>query len=104
MITFKNYTPHCITLNDGTKYPSQGIARVCNDFTPFNNNNICNVTYGNITGLPKPIKNTYYIVSTIVLNAAKAQGRTDCVAPATGHPHCIRDDKGFIISVPGFVQ
>lgn len=106
MTTFKNLTPHCINLNDGTKYPSTGtIARVNNDFTPFDNKtNICHVTYGDITGLPDPITDTYYIVSALVLSAAKAQGRTDCVAPATGHPHCIRDEKGFIISVPGFIQ
>ena len=34
---------------------------------------------------------------------AKAKGRTNCVAPATGHPDCIRKD-GFIVSVPGFVR
>lgn len=39
----------------------------------------------------------------LVLAAAKAQGRTDCIAPATGHPKCIRKD-GFIVSVPGFID
>ena len=29
--------------------------------------------------------------------------RTDLVAPATGHKDCVRDDKGFIVSVPGFI-
>jgi len=42
-------------------------------------------------------------VSALVLSAAKAAGRTDCVAPATGHPACVRKD-GFIVSVPGFVR
>lgn len=37
------------------------------------------------------------------LAAAKEKGRTDVVAPATGHPDCIRKD-GFIVSVPGFVR
>jgi hypothetical protein len=45
-----------------------------------------------------------YIVSALVLTAAKAAVRTDCVAPATGHPDCVRNDKGFIVSVPGFVR
>lgn len=39
-----------------------------------------------------PVKDTYYIVSALVLTAAKAAGRTDCVAPATGHPQCVRKD------------
>jgi hypothetical protein len=54
--------------------------------------------------LPEPADNTLYIVSALVLTAAKAQGRTDVVAPATGHPECVRDEKGFIKSVPGFVR
>ena len=100
---FYNYTPHKITLNDGTSFDSMGVARVSNDFTKFDDNKICNVTYGNITGLPAPKKVVYYIVSALVLAAAKADGRKDCVAPATGHPDCVRKD-GFIVSVPGSVQ
>lgn len=50
----------------------------------------------------KPKEGTIYIVSAMVLAAAKEKGRTDVVAPATGHPDCIRKD-GFIVSVPGFV-
>jgi hypothetical protein len=30
--------------------------------------------------------------------------RDDVVAPATGHPDTMRNDKGHIISVPGFVR
>ena len=33
----------------------------------------------------------------------EAPNRTDLVAPATGHKDCVRDDKGFIVSVPGFI-
>ena len=40
------------------------------------------------------------IVSAMVLSASD---RTDLVAPATGHPDTIRNDKGQIISVPGFI-
>lgn len=100
---FYNYTQHKITLNDGTSFDSMGVARVSNDFTKFDDNKICKVTYGNIIGLPAPKKGVYYIVSALVLSAAKAAGRKDCVAPATGHPDCVRKD-GFIVSVPGFVQ
>lgn len=99
---FKNFTPHTIKLNDSRTFISEGVARVSNTFTSFEGD-VCDVTYGDITGLPDPVADTYYIVSALVLAAAKAKGRTDCVAPATGHPSCVRKD-GFIVSVPGFVR
>lgn len=102
-MTFKNYTPHPIFLNSGLSYASEGVARVSNSFTEFDHDGICTVNYGAITGLPKPQEGVLYIVSALVLSAAKAAGRTDCVAPATGHPDCIREN-GFIKSVPGFVR
>lgn len=43
------------------------------------------------------------IVSGLVLQAAPAD-RDDLVSPATGHRECIRDEKGMIKSVPGFVR
>lgn len=104
MTTFKNYTPHTITLNDGREYASEGLARVSATFSKFDENGVCNQEFGQVTGLPEPADNTLYIVSALVLTAAKAQGRTDCVVPATGHPDCVRNDKGFIVSVPGFVR
>lgn len=91
-------------LNSGVCYPSVGVARVSNSFSDFDENGICDVRYGDIVGLPAAIDGTMYIVSAMVLNAAKAAGRRDCVAPATGHPSVIRDDKGLIVSVPGFVR
>lgn len=101
--TFKNFTPHTIMLNNGTSFQSEGVARVSNTFSSFDENGVCSVSFGDIVGLPAPHDGVRYIVSAIVLSAAKAAGRTDCVAPATGHPDCIRD-KGFIVSVPGFVR
>ena len=101
--TFYNYTPHTIVLNNGTKYDSVGVARVQNTFSEVDDNGICSVNYGDITGLPEPKDGCIYIVSALVLAAAKAAGRTDCVAPATGHPECLRKD-GFIVSVPCFVR
>jgi len=38
----------------------------------------------------------------MVLNAAKAQGRTDVVAPDTAN--AVRNDDGHIVSVPGFIR
>ena len=98
---FVNYTPHDIVLNDGTIYPSLGSARVSAEFRQMNEI-LYSQKFGDIIGLPEPEENTIYIVSSIVLSAAKEAGRRDCVAPATGHPDCIREN-GFIKSVPGFV-
>lgn len=102
---FVNVTPHAITLNNGVVFPTSGtVARVSNSFSEPDDDNVMSISYGNIEGLPEPADNTLYIVSALVLSAAKEKGRTDCVAPATGHPDCVRSEKGFILSVPGFVR
>lgn len=101
MTNFVNCTPHTITLNNGKKYePSGNVARVSSSYTDFDSNGVCKVVYGDVSGLPQPKEDTMYIVSALVLAASD---RTDLVAPATGHPDCVRD-KGFIVSVPGFVK
>ena len=102
---FRNLTPHKIVLNSGVEYAPTGVvARVSNTFTEADANGICSVDYGTVEGLPDPQPNVCYIVSAMVLAAAKAFGRYDCVAPATGHPDCVRNDKGQIVSVPCFVK
>lgn len=101
-ISFRNFTPHTISLNDGRSFESEGVARVAASFTEFEND-VCEQTFGEISGLPEPVEGVKYITSALVLTAAKAAGRTDVVAPATGHPACVRNEKGFIVSVPGFV-
>lgn len=99
-----NLCPHPIVLNDGTVHGTSGvIARVSSSYTPFNEEGVCEQTFGDLSGLPEPEEGTTYIVSAMVLSAAKQSGRTDCVAPATGHPDCARDENGRIVSVPGFV-
>lgn len=100
---FINLTPHTITLNDGTSFPTEGNARVTDTYTEFNTSVVCKVKHGEIEGLPEPEPNTTFIVSAMVLAAAKKKGREDVVAPATGHPKCKREN-GFIVSVPGFVH
>lgn len=97
---FKNYTPHTIVLNDGRAFESVGVARVSNSFTAFDADGICTVVYGEISGLPEPQDGVLLIVSAMVLAASNC---TDLVAPATGHPECIREN-GYIKSVPGFVR
>ena len=104
---FVNLTPHDIKLNDGTVYPATGkIARVANTFSNFCNG-IAKVFYGEVENLPEPKRGTMYIVSAMVLSAENAKPksyrRKDLIAPATGHPDCVREN-GFIVSVPGFVR
>jgi hypothetical protein len=103
---FKNFTPHTINLNDGSEFISEGIARVNSTFTPFENG-VCRQVLGELTGLPEPEEGVLFIVSALCLEKAKQMGRTDCVAPASGHPEVIRvtegERKGQIISVPGFI-
>ena len=104
MKKFKNLTPHAIVLNDGRIFASEGLARVSTTFSDINADGICEQQFGEITGLPKPEEGVIFIVSALVFTAAEHQGRTDCVAPATGHPECVRDEKGHIVSVPCFVK
>ena len=103
---FENYTPHMIVLNNGTEYkPTWTIARVKVDFTEFDTNWICEQVFSNVEWLPEINKNesVKYIVSWMVLSALQWI-RDDVVAPATGHPETIRNEKGHIISVPWFVS
>lgn len=104
---FINLTPHDIKLNDDTIYPVTGkVARVENTFSNFCCG-ISKVFYGEIENLPEPEDGVYYIVSAMVLAANNSKPiwrrRDDLVAPATGHPDCVREN-GFIVSVPGFVR
>ena len=100
---YLNLTPPPITLNAGTSFPTARNARVADTYTEFNASGVCKVKHGAIEGLPEPEANTTFIVSSMVLAAAKEKGREDVVAPATGHPECKREN-GFIVSVPGFVH
>ena len=101
---YRNFTPHSIVLNDGTVYASEGLVRVQASFSEFDENGVCAQVFGAVTGLPAPEEGVLLIVSAIVLAAAASQGRTDVVAPATGHPLCLRNEAGHIVSVPGFVR
>jgi hypothetical protein len=100
MKKIRNFTPHTIVLNDGRQFESEGVARVSNSFSSFDENGVCSVQYGDVEGLPEEEEDTLIIVSAMVLAASP---RKDLVAPATGHPACVREN-GFIKSVPGFVR
>lgn len=99
-----NLTPHEIVLNDGTTFPPSGaIARVNASFSEFDSDGICEQIFGDVQDLPQPEEGIAFIVSGLVLSALKG-ARPDVVAPATGHPAVVRNDKGQIASVPGFVR
>lgn len=123
-----NLTPHAITLiaegfavfdnkskcyhmPDGLRpfvlmeFPSEGIARCAVQDTDLPALDVegtlvpcCGVTFGAIEGLPDPVDGTMYIVSAIVANAARAQGRRDVVVPA----RMVRDAEGKIIGCLAF--
>ena len=98
---YVNLTPHTVNLNDGRAFPPSGnLARVAVHFFEFKND-ITEQVFGSVIGAPSEKYGVMYIVSGIVLAASN---RKDFVAPATGHPQVIRNDKGQIISVPGFVK
>jgi hypothetical protein len=103
MAKFKNLTPHAIQLNGGESIPPSGnVARVSVNFSDFDANGIASTEYGQVEGLPPPEHGVFLVVSALVLAACK--DRLDLVAPATGHPEAKRNEKGQIVSVPGFVR
>jgi len=101
-----NLTPHAINITDGPTFPPSGkVARVSVqqvDDGMIDGVPVKKQTFGDIVDLPPPAPDTVYIVSSLVLSAAKAAGRTDCVAPDTAN--AVRDENGHIVSVPGFVR
>lgn len=102
-MNYVNLPPHNIVLNNGAvieKNPETPIARVASSHTEFDENGICRVIYGEVENLPSPEEGTIFIVSAMVLS--RVPDRKDVVAPATGHPACVREN-GRIVSVPGFV-
>lgn len=101
MSSYINLTPHTIALNDGRRFESAGVCRVAASFTDIVDD-VCEQTFGEVQGLPPAADGTRYIVSAMVLAALRGS-RPDVVAPATGHPACVREN-GQIVSVPGFVR
>ena len=98
---FVNLTPHAIVLNDGRTFkPSGIIARVSASFTDLEGD-FCKQVFGEVEGLPGQKQGVFLIVSGLVFGATD---RRDVVAPATGHTQTIRNGKGHIVSVPGFLR
>jgi hypothetical protein len=117
MTTIINATPHDIVLNNGTVFHTSGmVARVdstTKESGEINGIKMYSVEYGDVLGLPNEEDvpaNTNYIVSAMVLSALKAYDskrnmffRRICLSPSTTLSSTIRNDKGHIVSVEGFV-
>ena len=98
-----NLTPHLVRLNSGEEYPASGkVARVSCSYSEQDGRGVCRAIFGEVSDLPAPVDGVLYIVSGMVASAVP--GRDDVVAPATGHPDAIRNEKGHIVSVPCWVK
>lgn len=79
-----NLTPHTINIVDGVgskivDLPSEGEARAVQknvNFGSLGDIPLVRAEFGEPIGLPEPAENTFYVVSAITANAAKAAGRT----------------------------
>jgi hypothetical protein len=84
--------------------PSGVVARVEMEQSPVGKVDGFYIMESKVVGhnLPDPVDGTYLLVSAMVLSEAKKLGRRDCIAPNTNE--AVRNEKGHIISVPGFVK
>lgn len=105
----RNLTPHPVTVA-GVTYPPFGIvARV--EETYVTDGMFCAAEKGKVVfekdGQPFPLAahefdGTVNIVSAMVFELTKNWFVGVWVAPATGHPDVVRNEKGHIVSVPCF--
>ncbi len=109
-MTIVNLTPHAITLQVGdvttTFQPSGTVARVTQTTQPNGltvaGGQVHTSIFGDVLDIPPPQKNTYYVVSGLVLGALNGS-RPDVIAPKTDNT-AIRNDKGHIVAVTGWLQ
>lgn len=115
---FVNLTAHGVTVlaQDGREVtlPASGrVARVIMTPAPAPSllqdeaGNIFSLTEAgqpvSVEGLPDQEQGTLLVVSSLVRSCPLLGGRTDLVSPDSG-PTAIRDDKGQIRAVKGFVK
>lgn len=102
-MVFVNVTPHAIVMNDGRIFePSGTVARVAQTVSEFDADGIATQTFGSVTGVPAQVDGVVIIASAMIKSAMP--DRMDVVAPATNHADTVRNEKGHIVSVPGFVR
>ena len=105
MVKVINLTPHAIVVESEGKRkvyePSGSVVRMSTEATKVAEVDGFDIVKNVITGsnLPDPVEGTYYLVSAMVL--AAFPNRIDLLAPDTNN--AVRNEKGHIISVPGFV-
>lgn len=111
-----NLTPHEVNLvdNEGNPVaafePTGTIARAAQkdvkvgavEVAPGINVDVVNTTYGEPTDLPQFKEGTYYVVSILTAQAAKAHGRTTSDLLVTSDP--VRNDEGRIIGCKRFAR
>lgn len=105
-----NLTPHAITLQIGdvtTTFQASGIvARVQQETLPMGltvaGGTVHTSSFGQVLDIPPLQMGTYYIVSGMVLSALNGS-RPDVIAPKTDAT-AIRNDKGYIVAVTGWLQ
>lgn len=98
-----NLTPHTINIVDGVgnkivDLPSEGEARAVQknvNFGSLGDIPLVRAEFGEPIGLPEPAENTFYVVSAITANAAKAAGRTTDDLLLTAET--VRNEKNQII-------
>ncbi len=99
---FLNLTPHPLTLKtegQTIEIPVSGQVARLNSSTE--GDGLVRVRrMGQVIGLPEAKEGTLCVVSSMVMSAACAQGRTDVVAPAGD----IRDAQGRIVGTTHFVR
>ncbi len=108
MAMIKNLTPHDVNIiaEDGTTvavFPSDGNARASQQAEHIGELagvEVVSMKFGETVDLPDPEEGTFFIVSVITLDAAKAQGRTIGDLLMVADP--VRNDKGQIIGVRRF--
>lgn len=103
-----NLTPHVIVVKNGefekVYEPSGFVARVELIEEKIGELDSFPIFGAKVAGnnLPAPEVGKRFLVSAMILALAKELGRDDCLAPATNQAE--RNDKGHIVSVPGFVS
>ena len=100
-----NLTPHAIVVDNGVKtvtYEASGlVARIDTESKTIGEVDGFDIVSTTVVGdnLPDPKDDTLYIVSAMVKGLRP--DRSDLVAPNTGAAK--RNEKGHIVSVPGFI-
>ena len=63
---------------------------------------VVEISYGEIQGLPDPVDGVLYIVSTLLREVARRNGRIDVISPDTSPEGAVRDSDGKIVGTRGW--